>query len=199
MTAQGLLCAACGPAGCPARNGLEAKNTFVLSSGRQISAHMTDEGCVRFVWPVQTARALWGHPILLGCLTGACAGDERICAFLREHRRELCYATPERSLLLGLEFIAQGEASGHLEPMAAALGTAFALRHMAEGAEDPFILGPEELEAVERIRTGALDPAERIRLYRKALDPGALDRLRRMEDSGIETEFFKLIEEVSSC
>lgn len=160
---------------------------------------VAEDGGIRFAWTVDAARTSWGHPALLGCLTGACAGDERICAFLREHRRELCYAAPERSLLLGLEFIAQGEASGHLEPMAAALGTAFALRHMAEGAEDPFILGPEELEAVERVRTGALDPVERIRLYRKALDPDALDRLRRMEDSGIETEFFKLIEEVSSC
>ena len=199
MTAQELLCAACGPAGYPVRNGLAAKNTFVLSSGRHIPAHMTDDGCVRFVWSVQTARALWGHPVLLGCLTGGCTGNDRLCAFLEQHRRDIIYASAERSALLGLEYIAQGEASGHLEPMAAALGTAFALRHMADGAEDPFTLDPEELEAVEQVRTGALDPEGRIRLYRKALDPGTLDRLRRMEDSGIETEFFKLIEEVSSC
>ena len=82
-------------------------------------------------------RSCWGHPLLLGNITGDCTGDERLCNFLRQYRREITYSAPERTGIFGLGYVAWGEAFGFDSPIKAGLRTAMILSHMAAQAEDP--------------------------------------------------------------
>lgn len=150
-----------------------------------------------FVISLATFRNCWGHPLRLADLTGDCTGDERLCAFLREHRQEIPYAAPEQTAIFGLEYIAQGERGGYNSTIKPALRTAMILSHMAAQAEDPFLLSEEEKSVLIRARTGGVPTEERVDIYRRTICPENIDRLMRMPDHPtIKTELFQLIEEV---
>lgn len=154
-----------------------------------------------FILSLDTFRSYWGHPLRLADLAGDCTGDERLCAFLRERRREIPYAAPERTAIFGLSYIAQGERGGYDSTIKPALRTAMILSHMASQAEDPFLLSEEEKAILIRARIGGVPTEERADIYRRTISPENINRLIRMPDHPtIKTELFQLIEEViTSC
>lgn len=142
----------------------------------------------------------WGHPLLLGNLTGECTGNEKLCAFLRAHFREIAYAAPASTALFGLDYIAVGERYKYTSPIKAGLRTAMILSHMAAEAEDPFLLSEGEKAVLLRARTGGVPPEERVEIYRRTISPENIDRLMKMPDHPtIKNELFALIKEVTSC
>lgn len=150
-----------------------------------------------FVWPVKLARAYWGHPLLLGNLTGDCTGNKRLCAFLKKHRHEITYAAPAQTVFNGLDYISVGERYGHTSPIKAGLRTAMILSHMAAEAEDPFLLSGLEKAVLTRARIGGVPPEERVEIYRRTLSPENLDKLRRMpENTTVRDELFALLDEI---
>lgn len=152
-----------------------------------------------FFVSVDTLRSAWGHPLLLGNLTGECTGDERLCAFLAAHKRELSYAAPAATASLGLDYIAGGERYGFASPIKAGLRTAMILSHMAEGAEDPFLLSGEEKAVLSRARTGGVPLEERVELYRRTISPENIGRLMKLPDHPtVKSQLFRLIEEAIS-
>ncbi len=152
-----------------------------------------------FVSP-EGLRRIWGHPLHLANLTGACTGNERVCAFLREHHAEIPYAAPARTALYGLGYIAEGERYQIKSPIKAGLRTAMILSHMAALAEDPFLLSEEEKAVLRRARAGEVGVEERVELYRRTVSPENINRLLAMPDHPtIKNELFTLLEEVVSC
>lgn len=150
-----------------------------------------------FFISLDTFRSYWGHPLRLADLVSDCVGNERLCAFLREHRREIPYAAPERTAGFGLAYIARGERGRYNSTIKPALRTAMILSHMAAHAEDPFLLSEEEKSILIRSRTGGVSLEERVDIYRRTICPENLDRLMRMPDHPtIKNELFQLIEEV---
>lgn len=143
----------------------------------------------------------WGHPLLMGNITGECTGNKKLVAFLWEHRREIFYAAPASTAIYGLDYISVGERYKHASPIKAGLRTAMILSHMAKGAEDPTILSEEEKSVLLRARDGGVPIEERAEIYRRTISPENINRLLKMPDHPtIKNEFFTLLEEViSSC
>lgn len=153
-----------------------------------------------FLASLKTLSSCWGHPLLLGNLTGECMGNRRLCTFLMENRREIAYSAPARTALFGLNYIAEGERCGYTSPIRAGMRTAIILYHMAAQAEDPFLLSEEEKAVLLRARAGEVPPEERVELYRRTISPENINRLMKMPDHPtIKNELFQLIEEVIAC
>lgn len=152
-----------------------------------------------FIISLDLLRSCWGHPLLLGNITGDCTGDERLCNFLRQYRWEITYSAPGRTGVFGLGYVAWGEAFGFDSPIKAGLRTALILSHMAAQAEDPFLLSEEEKAILLRARTGDVPPEERVDIYRRTISPENINRLRKMPDHPtIKNELFQLIEEITA-
>lgn len=169
---------------------------FVLTPEITMLRYNPEDRAAYFVWSVKLFQHYWGHPLLLGNLTGECTGNQRLCEFLAEHKREITYAAPPRTAQFGLDYIAVGERYGHTSPIKAGLRTAMILSHMAAQAEDPFLLSDEEKAVLLRARTGDVPPEERVELYRRTISPENINRLLKMPDHPtIKNELFRLIEE----
>ena len=197
---QRLICTPVGAA----RYGLLSDNSdqdiFVLSPRSDLQMHDPETNTSYFVWSLSSLQIYWGHPILLGNLTGDCTGDERLCDFLQKCRREIAYSAPGYTAALGLDYIAVGERYGHTSPIKAGLRTAMILSHMAAEAEDPFLLSEDEKAVLIRARTGDVPPEERVDIYRRTISPENINRLLKMPDHPtIKNELFQLIEEVITC
>lgn len=176
------------------------RDYFRLTRDTDIAYHDPGAGETWFLWSVQCAKDLWGHPMLMGDLTADCTGPEALCAFLRARRREIAYAAPSTTAQLGLAYIGAKESIGADTAAKPALLTAYILSHMASGAQDPFLLSGEEKDVLIRARTGDVQPEERVGIYRRTISPENIDRLMRMPDHPtIKNELFQLIEEVITC
>lgn len=177
------------------------KDIFILIRDVNLQKYNSCNNTAYFVWDIQMLQSQWGHPVLLGDLTGNCTGNKRLCAFLRQHYGELTYSAPLRTVKFGMEYIAHAERGGYISPIKAGLRTAMILSHMAAQAEDPFLLSEEEKAVLTRARTGGVPVEERVAIYRRTICPENIDRLMRMPDHPtIKTDLFKLIEEViTSC
>ncbi len=173
------------------------RDCFILTQEDNMQIYDPSEDTAYFIWPYRMLNRFWGHPLLLGNLTGDCTGNGQICSFFQAHKREISYAAPECTALFGLDYIAAGEQCGYISPIKAGLRTAMILSHMAAHAEDPFLLSEEEKSILIRSRTGGVSLEERVDIYRRTICPENLDRLMRMPDHPtIKNELFQLIEEV---
>ncbi len=173
---------------------------FILTPTDNFNLYDQEEGATYSVWSIKLLQNYWGHPLLLGNLTGACTGNEKLCSFLRERRSELPYAAPARTALYGLDYIAVGERYKFKFPIKAGLRTAMILSHMAALAEDPFLLSEAEKAVLLRARTGGVGVEERVEIYRRTVSPENINRLLAMPDHPtIKNELFTLLEEVVSC
>ncbi len=172
-------------------------DVFMLTENDHRSFSDLENDTDYFIVSLDFLRSCWGHPLLLGNITGDCTGNDRLCGFLQQHRGEITYSAPGRTAIFGLEYIAWGEALGNASPIKAGLRTAMILSHMAAQAEDPFLLSEEEKSILIRARTGGVSLEERVDIYRRTICPENLDRLMRMPDHPtIKNELFQLIEEV---
>lgn len=172
-------------------------DVFILTPTENLKVHDQKANTSYFVWSVPALRYYWGHPVSLGDLTGACTGDERLVAFLRDHRHEIAYAAPGRTADFGLDYIAVGERYGYTSPIKAGLRTAMILSHMAGEREDPFLLSDEEKAVLIRARTGGVPPEERVEIYRRTICPENLDKLRRMPvNIAVKNELFGLLDKI---
>lgn len=175
-------------------------DVFMLTEKDHRSVSDLETDTDYFIISLDLLRSCWGHPLLLGNITGDCTGDERLCNFLRQYRREITYSAPERTGIFGLGYVAWGEAFGFDSPIKAGLRTAMILSHMAAQAEDPFLLSEEEKAVLLRARAGEVPPEERVELYRRTISPENISRLMKMPDHPtIKNELFQLIEEVIAC
>lgn len=173
---------------------------FMLTENDSLSVSDPETDTDFFIVSRELLRSCWGHPLLLGNLTGDCTGNERLCGFLQQHRREITYSVPGRTAIFGLGYIAWGEALGNASPIKAGLRTAMILSHMAAQEEDPFLISEEEKAILLRARTGGVPPEERVDIYRRTISPENINRLMRMPDHPtIKNELFQLIEEVIAC
>ena len=153
-----------------------------------------------FLASLKTLSSCWGHPLLLGNLTGECMGNRRLCTFLMENRQEIAYSAPARTALFGLNYIAEGERCGYTSPIRAGMRTAIILYHMAAQAEDPFLLSEVEKGLLLRYRNERISKEERMADYRRTISPENISRLMKMPDHPtIKNELFQLIEEVIAC
>lgn len=153
-----------------------------------------------FLASLKTLSSCWGHPLLLGNLTGECMGNRRLCTFLMENRQEIAYSAPARTALFGLNYIAEGERCGYTSPIRAGMRTAIILSHMAARAEDPFLLSEGEKGLLLRYRNERISKEERMADYRRTISPENINRLMKMPDHPtIKNELFQLIEEVIAC
>ena len=78
---------------------------FGLSEGDVYSTVDRESHIDCFVVSVSTLRYYWGHPLLMGDITGDCSGNDRICTFLVKHRHEITYASPGSTVLHGLDYM----------------------------------------------------------------------------------------------
>lgn len=163
------------------------------------SSHYYNEPGTRndsFFISIEDFRHIWAHPTLLGNITGKCAGNDRVCAFLEVNRHGIVYAAPMSTMMLGLDCIASGERFPYFSRIKTSLRTAMILSHMAAQAVDPFLLSDEEKAVLLRARTGDVPPEERVELYRRTVSPENINRLLKMPDHPtIKNELFRLIEE----
>ena len=106
-------------------------DVFMLTEKDHRSVSDLETDTDYFIISLDLLRSCWGHPLLLGNITGDCTGDERLCNFLRQYRREITYSAPERTGIFGLGYVAWGEAFGFDSPIKAGLRTAMILSHMA--------------------------------------------------------------------
>lgn len=170
---------------------------FLLTYDTDIAHHDRASNTTYFLWSAQHIQDCWGHPMLMGNLTADCQGDPVICAFLREHRREIAFSAPAHSVSLGLEYIGAKESIGIDTAAKPALLNAFILSHMAEEQDDPFLLSNDEKAALARARAGDVLPEERAEIYRRTICPTNLDKLRRMpENTKVRDELFALLDEI---
>lgn len=172
---------------------------FILTEHDHRNVSDLETGVDYFIVSLELLHSCWGHPLLLGDITGECTGNERLCNFLRRHRQTITYSAPGRTVIFGLEYIAWGEAFGNESPIKASLRTAMILSHMAARAEDPFLLSEEEKSVLIRARTDGILPEERVDIYRRTISPENINRLMKMPDHPtIKNELFQLIEEIIS-
>lgn len=175
-------------------------DVFMLTEKDHRSVSDLETDTDYFIISLDLLRSCWGHPLLLGNITGDCTGDERLCNFLRQYRREITYSAPERTGIFGLGYVAWGEAFGFDSPIKAGLRTAMILSHMAAQAEDPFLLSEEEKGLLLRYRNERISKEERMADYRRTISPENINRLMKMPDHPtIKNELFQLIEEVIAC
>lgn len=173
---------------------------LLTGEGTERAIHDEENNTTYFVLPVPLVFGRWGDPLFLGDLTGEGEGHPQLCEFLREHKQEIAYASPQNSAIFGLEAIAQAEWYGFLPPIKAGLRTAMILAHMAQQREDPFLLSEEEKATLMRVKTGQLGERERVEIYRDTISPENIGKLMRMRDHPtIKKELFQLIEEVRTC
>ncbi len=192
-----ILIAAAGSARYDYGKGSQDRDYMILWTGEDWYECDFETRTDYFFVSVEGLRVRWGHPLLLGNLTGECTGNEKLCAFLREHRRELPYSAPARTALYGLDYIAVGERYKFRSPIKAGLRTAMILSHMAALAEDPFLLSEEEKALLLRARAGEVGVEERVEIYRRTVSPENINRLLAMPDHPtIKNELFALLEEV---
>lgn len=187
-----------------ARCGLLTENSdvdiFILNPQMTQNIYDAEKKETYFIWSLSTFWDYWGHPLLLENVTGNCTGDDRLCAFLWEHRREIFYAAPERTAVFGLQHIAYGEMSGYNSTIKLSLRMAMTLSHMVRSDNDPSSFSEEEKAVLLRARTGDVPPEERVDIYRRTISPENINRLMKMPDHPtIKNELFQLIEEVISC
>lgn len=192
-----LLCARVGSA----RYGLLTKDSdrdvFILIPEENLKVSHAEGDTAFFVVSVQTFFAYWGHPLLIGDITGDCTGDRRLVSFLNDNRRAITYAAPGKTADFGLDYIAVGERYGFKSPIKAGLRTAMILSHMAEEREDPFLLSDGEKAVLIRARTGGVPPEERSEIYRRTICPANLDKLRRMpENTRVRDGLFALLDQI---
>lgn len=192
-----LLCARVGSA----RYGLLTKDSdrdvFILIPEESLKVSCAERDTAFFVVSVQTFFAYWGHPLLIGDITGDCTGEQRLVTFLQGHRHAITYAAPGKTVDFGLDYISVGERYKFDSPIKAGLRTAYILSHMAEEREDPFLLSDEEKVILIRARTGDVPPEERAEIYRRTICPANLDKLRRMpENTRVRDELFTLLDEI---
>lgn len=176
------------------------RDMFFLTRDTDVAYHDADGNATYFAWSIQHLKDRLGHPMLLGNLTADCTGDERLCTFLRSHKREISYVAPSQTALQGLSYIAAKEGIQIDTAVRPPLITAFVLSHMAAEADDPFLFSDEEKSILIRTRTGGVLPAERADIYRRTISPENIDRLMKMPDNlTIKSELFALLKEVTSC
>lgn len=173
------------------------KDLFILTQSRTESVVDTEDRIDRFFVSVIDFKKLFGNPLILGNITGECAGNKTLCAFLKENKKELVYAVPWETVDLGLGYIAVGERYKFKSPIKAGLRTAMILSHMAEKRDDPFALSDEEKAILIRARTGGVLPDERVGIYRRTLSTENLDKLRQMPGNvTVKSELFALLDEI---
>lgn len=195
-----LLRARVGSARCSLLTEGSDRDVFILNPDFTGQIYDPDTQEAYFIWSVSACQEYWGHPLLLENITGECTGDPRLCNFLHEHRRELYYAAPDRTGVLGLQHIAYGEMSGFHSTVKLSLRIAMELAHMAGNADDPITFSDEEKAVLLRARTGGVPPEERVDIYRRTISPENINRLMKMPDHPtIKDELFQLIEEVITC
>ncbi len=186
-----------------ARYGLLTDNSdrdiFILTPKTAVQIYDPDNDETYFVWSIPQARAYWGHPLLLENLTGKCTGNEYLCAFLQEHKRDIYYAAPAQFAVWALKWIAEGERYGQIPPIKVGLRIAITLLHMLSGEDDPCSFNSEERSILLRARTGDVPPEERVDIYRRTISPENIDRLMKMPDHPtIKNELFQLIDDIIS-
>lgn len=173
------------------------RDLFFLTKDRTEHIANSPDRIDRFFLSITGLKLQFGHPFILGNITGDYTGNNALCSFLREHRREISYAAPGQTVLDGLDCISVGERYGYKSPIKAGLRTAIILAHMAEEREDPFLLSDEEKAILIRARTGDVPPEERAEIYRRTICPANLDKLRRMpENTKVRDELFALLDKI---